>query len=114
MKYFVVGFLSVFTTLLAHAGVHQLGTFKVESIRFADHGTYVRFNPAPNGCEGGESYRMHAVIPNDNVNADKITSALLAAYTADMRVQYLWFSNEGKKCSETHILNLEMIEFKYK
>jgi len=57
---------------------------------------------------------MHALVPNENPNSDKLVSSLLAAYAADLRFQYLWFSDEGTVCSSTHVLTLDMIEFKYK
>jgi hypothetical protein len=54
------------------------------------------------------------LISNENPNADKVVSTLLAAYAADLKFQYLWFSNDGVQCSTTHILTLEMIELKHK
>jgi len=104
----------IVTAHTASAGVYQNGSFKVESIRLAASGTYVRFEPAPTACEGGDHYRMHALISNENPNADKVVSTLLAAYAADLKFQYLWFSNDGVQCSTTHILTLEMIELKHK
>ena len=96
------------------ADIYQSGDLKVESLRVASNGVYVRFNPALDACEGGDQYRMHALLPTSNGNYEMLASTLLAAYSADLSIKYVFASNEGQPCSATHILNLTMIEFKEK
>lgn len=95
---------------LVGADTYQGGTFKVASLRVAPEGIYVRFSPAPTACEGGDYYRMHALVPNSQSNFTSMTSTLLAAYTAENTLTYLWFSGEGTPCSSSHFLNLNMVE----
>jgi hypothetical protein len=77
-------------------------------LRITNDYTYARFSPALDACEGGTQYRMHAKASNDN---DMLLSSLLAAYTAEKTIQYIFASGEGTKCLGSHILTLDTIEF---
>lgn len=97
---------------------HQSGPFKVASIRIDRSAVLVRFNPALPACEGGDNYRMHARFPITQSNSKELTSALLTAHTSGLKLSWVWVSNAGQKCShepgESHILNLDAIEFQNK
>ena len=101
-------------TQLTFAQTYQSGIFKIESMRFETGSVKVRFNPAPTACQGGNKYRMHAEIPLTQGGSKELVALMLAAYTANMTLSYLWFSNEGSPCSSTHILNLDMAELSNK
>ncbi|ALU44529.1 MULTISPECIES: hypothetical protein [Pseudoalteromonas] len=108
MKKLIIGcFLFLFCSV-SNAQVYQSGPIKVQSLRVTNNVTYVRFSPALNACEGGYHYRMHAKVNNDNT---ALISSLLTAYTAQKTLGYVFVSGEGKACSPSHILTLDMIEF---
>ena len=113
MKY-LLGIILLVITFISSAQVYQGGTIKVQSMRFSPSAVFVRFSPALNACEGGNQYRMHAKFPLTQLNSNELTSALLTAYTSGQTLQYVWVSNEGERCSNSRILNLDMIEFTYK
>jgi hypothetical protein len=93
------------------------GKFKVSSIRTADDGLYIRFSPAPQACNGGTQYRMHARVRHSvSHNYNALVSTLLAAYSAGHTFQYIWFNDLPSgvsSCSNTagEILELTMAEF---
>ena len=95
------------------AGTVELGPWLVSSLRFGTDGLYVRFNPAPASCGGGDQYEMHAKVSSTANNYKEITSALLTAYTVNQPFKYIWVSNEGT-CSGAHILELNMVQFEQK
>lgn len=98
----------------ALAQVYEGGDFKVQSIRVEQTSVKVRFSPAPKHCQGGDFYRMHAVVPYSQNGAKEMVSSLLAAYSAGIKIKYLFFSNAEQACSSSHILNLDMFELEYK
>ena len=109
--------LTIFIMLLsadAFAQGNQSGPLKVQSLRFADKNFLVRFNPALSACGGGDFYRMHAMVPHEQENSKELMAALLTAYSSGLSLQWVWFSNEGEPCSQSHVLNLDAIEFSYK
>ncbi len=83
---------------------------KVESLRFVDGYVHVRFDPKLSKCNGGEHYRMHARVSTDRA---ALVSTLLAAYTAGMTFQYVWFTSSDLTliCSYSHVLELTQVEF---
>lgn len=108
MRYFALFIL--FFTMSAHSVVYQGGKFKVETMRFENTQLKVRFSPPPAACEGGDNYRMHARIDYSAAGAKEMTSILMAAYMSGATFKFIWFDNEGSVCSETHLLNLLMVE----
>lgn len=62
-------------------------------------------------ARGGEQYRMHARLLSSQGNYNALISALLSAYTTQQTLKYVFVSDEGAKCSPSHILKLDMIEF---
>jgi len=108
VKRIILGFVLSMLCSISYAQVYQYGNFKVQSLRVADGNTYVRFSPELDACEGGTHYRMHAVVSNEN---SVLISSLLTAYTAQQTIQYIFVSREGTKCSGSHVLKLDMIEF---
>ena len=102
--------LCLFYAIEVHSTVYQTGNFKVQTMRFEKSQLKVRFSPAPIACEGGENYRMHARVDYSSNGAKELSSILMAAYMSGASFKFLWFSNEGKVCSDTHILHLEMVE----
>lgn len=108
MRNYITGCVLSVLCCVSNAQVYQYGTFKVQSLRVDNGSTYVRFSPALNACEGGEHYRMHARVSNEN---SVLVSSLLTAYTAQKTLNYIFVSGEGTKCSGSHVLTLDMIEF---
>lgn len=104
----IVAFLSLIVTSGAYAWVSEPGPFAVKSIRTGSGGFYVEFSPAPANCNGGDQYRMHAVVETSNPNYKEMVSMLITAYTAGKKVAYIWISGSG--CSTSSILTLEIIE----
>lgn len=93
------------------AQVWEGGLFKIQSLRLAPDGVYVRFNPAPTACQGGTQYGMHARFLYTQADAKTMTAELLAAYTSRDTLKGIWVSNEGTPCSVNgQILNLDMFE----
>ncbi len=99
---------------LGFSSTYESGPFKVSSLRFFSTGVDIRFDPEPASCLGGAHYRMHARLSASSENYSALVSTLIAAYTADQSFTFLWFSNEGEKCSKTHILNLDIVEYSHK
>ena len=110
---FVMAFIGLILSFRAAAFTAEGGPFTVSSLRFGPDGLYVKFNPAPALCGGGDQYRMHARVPSTALNYKELTSALLTAYTAGQQLLYIWVNNEGA-CSNTWILELSMIELQPK
>lgn len=100
--------------LAVQANTYEAGRFRVQSILVADNGLYVRFSPAPVTCQGGERFRMHALVPNTQSNYSALTATLLTAYTTGETFSYIFFSGEGAPCSNSHALNLDMVELSIK
>lgn len=97
----------------ALAATAESGSRSISSLRFSDDGLYVKFNPAPASCGGGNQYRMHARVPSDAKNYKELTAALIAAYSGGIALDWIWVKNEGV-CSSTQILELYMIEYQAK
>lgn len=108
MKKIILGCILIVLCNNTNAQVYQSGVLKVQSLRVSNSATYIRFSPELDACQGGTHYRMHAVVSNDNT---VLVSSLLAAYTAQKTIQYVFVSGEGTKCSGSHVLTLDMIEF---
>lgn len=91
------------------------GTIEVESLFFdSDGGIFAAYSPAPALCLGGSRFRMHAKVLPSQVNHKELTSALLTAYTSGTTLRYIWVSHYGgseEACSNTHYLQLHMIEY---
>lgn len=95
----------------AYSDTYEGGNFKVSWMRVGQGGAYVTLSPAPKGCNGGTQYGSHFKIASSDESSYKdMTSGLLAAYTANLKLSGLWFRNEGT-CSNSHVLELYM--FKY-
>jgi hypothetical protein len=92
-------------------GEYEFGTKKVSSLRFDENSIKVSFNPAPTGCNGTNSYRMHAHIDQDSPNRDVLVSGLLAAaYKAGLGASVIWY-NVGGGCNTTSSLELTAFEY---
>jgi hypothetical protein len=91
------------------------GTIKIESLFFDnDGGVFAAFSPAPSLCQGGARFRMHAKVLPSQANHDELVSGLLTAYTGGITLRYIWVSHLGgteEPCSNSHYLQLHMIEY---
>ena len=101
------------TSLPALAGEHEFGTRKVSSLRFGENYIAVSFDPAPEGCNGTDNYRMHAHINQNAPNKAELVSGLLAAYTAGLELAVIYY-NVGGGCNASSSLELTAFEFKKK
>jgi len=94
------------------------GTRKIERVFFdSDGDLFVAFNPAPDLCEGGNRYRMHAKVSVKQPNHKQLVSALLVAYTMGTTLKFIWvehIDNIVAPCSDSHYLRLLMIEYSSK
>ena len=107
MKKFLAGCILALLSYKSNAG-YEGGAYKVQSLRIYGGVTMVRFSPALKGCGGGDQYRMHAKISNENT---ALVSSLLTAYTAQKSLLYVFYEGDDKACSSSHILTLTSIEF---
>lgn len=110
----LVLFLILLLPITLSAQVYESGNFKVKSMRMGSNALYVQFEPAPNYCQGGSQYRMHVKVNKSQANFSELMSLVLVSYTTGSSFNYLFMSNEGQSCSNTHILDLDMLELKPK
>lgn len=104
----------VLIPMFSVAQVWESGSFKVKSMRMGGDALYVQFEPAPNYCQGGSQYRMHAKVNKSQANFNELMSLAIVSYTTGASFNYLFLSNEGQPCSNSHILDIDMLELKPK
>jgi len=114
--------ISFGVALMVSCNVYALtaegGTRKVERVFFdSDGDVFVAFNPAPDLCEGGDRYRMHAKVSIKQPNHKELVAALLTAYAVGITLKFIWvehIDNITAPCSDSHYLRLLMIEYSSK
>jgi hypothetical protein len=112
MKY-LLSIIFLFSSVVS-ADSYERGPFTVSQLRFGGNGIYFSLKPAPAACGGGNQYGMHLKL--DATTSDyhnEMTSSLLAAYTAGIKLSRIWVRNEGT-CSGSHIATAYLLEYEAK
>lgn len=103
--------LLLMSSLSLRAWDHESGNFKVSQLRFGAGAVFVALSPAPQGCNGGDQYRMHLKVNDTDAQAYRdMVSGLLSAHATGQRIRSIWYSNKGT-CDKNNILRLDMFEF---
>lgn len=112
-RIFIVIIFSLLSTLSV-ADTVEYGPFTVSQLRFGGSGVHFVLNPAPAACGGGNQYGMHLKLdPATASYHNEMTSSLLAAYTAGIKISRIWVRNEGV-CSGSHIATAYLLEYETK
>ena len=111
MKHIIFATFLLTNSFFVFANDYEFGNFTISKLRLGSGGAFVALSPAPVGCGGGDQYRMHLKV-NDNDTDDykDMVSGLLSAHATGQKIEVLWYSNKGV-CSATHVLILDMFEF---
>jgi hypothetical protein len=112
MKY-LISIIFLFSAA-ASADSYEQGPFTVSQLRFGGTGIHFSLAPAPAACGGGDQYGMHLKLDAATENyRNEMTSSLLAAYTAGIKLSRIWVRNEGV-CSGSHIATAYLLEYEKK
>lgn len=108
---YVVSFLIFFFALPSFAA-WEGGEKAISSLKFGEAGVLIKFLPRPAGCEE-DVYSMHAILKTDNPYYKEMVGALLSAYSANLPVVDIWYTDNGR-CDEDNYEYLELYQFRLK